>query len=618
MELDPISGGIAKQLYQDATVHVSGYEETTFPDNFFDLVISNVPFANYKPYDPKHNKRRFSLHDYYFVKSLAHTRPGGIVAFITSSFTMDKVRARARKAIADQADFLGAIRLPNNAFKKNAGTEVTTDIIFLRKKGAGRAMDAEPWIETVEAMSGTDKITINEYYKRHPEMMLGTMSLEGTQYRAGEQALVSDGRDLGQALGEAVEKLPEGVVGVEQHEATRPYVEAATIPAPGDVKDEGFVFHGDNLMRKVGDELVPAQLPTGKDGKPTAASRRKVRIIKDILPIRDAARRVLKLQREDATDRAIEKAMKRLNQRYDTFVEKHGYLSAKENKTAFAVDPDSSLILALENWNADTKTAAKADIFTKKTIARVTPVESVESVKDGLMVSLNEGGRIDWKHIARISGVSAKQAQQELLEEGVVYENPEGGWETADAYLSGNVRAKLAAAKAAAAVDSKYKRNAAALEAVQPEDLPPHKIATRLGSPWTPPEYLSQFIGSLLNIEPDAVKVEYLEGVGRWVITSGTRYTPLNDFRNRTEAMETWGTPDRDFFNLLDAALNLRKVAVTRKDSGGKESTDVKATDAAQEKLSKIKEEFERWIYADTGRAETIAQIYNTDYNNIK
>ncbi len=510
VELDDISGRILKQLYQGANVHIGGFETLALPDNFYDLAIGNVPFADVKVYeehDKDLNALRLPLHDFFVAKALKKVRPGGVVAFITSRYTMDKKNARFREYLAKQADLLGAIRLPSNAFKGIANTEVTTDILLLRKRAPGTPATGESWTGLAESGLRDDENTparINEYFVRHPEMMLGRLSFEGSMYRAQELTLSPDGRNLSEALREAFARFPANIL---ESSPALPSVMDTTLPdrlpAPGDVKEGAYTVENETLYIKKGPELVPVPVPA------TTLKR-----IKGMMDIRDALREVFRTQLDEAPEADIVAARNDLTRRYDRFVKTHGYLNQQGNKQAFQEDPDYPALAALERWDPKTKTATKAAIFTQRTIHPRIKVQQVGTANEALLVSLNETGRVDLARMAALTNQSPESVVRELGE--LVYENPEGSWETRDEYLSGNVRQKLAVAKTAAAEDSRYARNVPALEAAIPQDLKPSEISVRLGAAWIPVSDVERFLKETL--EANAVSVRFHEALGKWTV----------------------------------------------------------------------------------------------------
>jgi len=601
VELDSITGGIAKQLYQTADVRVQGFEEAKLPDNFYDAAISNVPFGNYKLHDPRYNRYNLSIHDYFFAKSLDKVHPGGIVAFITSHYTMDKKDSRVRRYIDERADLMGAIRLPNTAFKGNAGTEVTTDIIFLRKRGEGGKMHFNDWVETKPVTVEGVEMQVNEYFKAHPEMMLGKLSLEGSMYSGKELTLKPDSRDIADALNGAVAKLPENVY-------TKPEVKVKeetvlqSIPAPDYVKQNAFAVTQESgqLYQKMGDRLVPVQVAD------TVAAR-----IKGMINIRGAVRDVLRLQLEDAADTTVKAAQKELNKVYDAFVKKHGFIHNRSNVAAFRKDPDMPLLLSLEYYDRETKTATKAAIFTKRTMLQQKKIEKADTAKEALIVSLNESGIIDFSLMERLTGKNSKELKDEL--KGLIFKNPEGDYETADAYLSGNVREKLSMAEAAAKADPAFKENVEALKAVQPDDLSAADIGARLGAGWVAPTYIDQFLAHLMGIGGHT-RTSHAQILSSWKVDLVHSWS---DIKRSVAATATWGTSRYNAINLVEGALNLRVPTVYDK-MDDKSVVNQAETVAAREKQQQIKDEFKKWLWLDPERRRYLVRKYNDEYNNLR
>ena len=603
IELDPITGRIAALLYPEANITVAGFEAVRLPTDFFDAAISNVPFGNYGVHDPRYRKTPFvtrSIHDYFFARALDVVRPGGIVAFVTSSYTLDKVDSGMRRYLADRANLLGAIRLPNTAFKGNAGTEVTTDVIFLQKRPPQTPATGETWqaLDPVTGKNGAE-IPVNEYFARHPEMMLGQMALEGTMYRDNTPTLV--GTVTPEALEAAVARLPENVVTAwEGPEIVRGWDLASNVT---EVKDGGYTVKDGLVVVKEGAYLKPADLPT------SAVPR-----VKGMLRVRDTLNEVIRTQLEERPEAEIVAAREALGKEYDAYVRRHGYLSARDNLRAFDGDPDHPRLLALEEWDPDAKTATKAAIFTRRTIERYTPVQSAESGTEALTVSLNERGRVDWIRMQELTGRTPKELQDELGD--LVYRNPEGGaWETADAYLSGNVRAKLATAEAAAKADKAFARNAEALKRVQPKDLEPEEIEVRLGAGWVPAADYRAFIREITELAEHGLKVRYIEPLATWKVT-------VPDWNRDTVAnAQTWGTSRMYAHELIDDAMNLRTPTVwdvIRDSEGERRVVNQQETTAAREQQQKIMDRFKVWVWEDAERADRLAQAYNEGYNNLR
>ena len=512
VELDSITARIAKQLYPDASVFAKGFEETALPDNFFDAVIGNIPFGNYPVHDPVYRNSPVTrtIHDYFLAKSLDKLRAGGVMALVTSRYTMDKQDSTMRRYLADRADLVGAIRLPDTAFKANAGTEVTTDILFLQKRSPGSASSraGEAWRELARIDTPDGAVSVNEYFVRHPEMMLGEMRLEGTMYRDREPTLTGELSPV--RLAQAVASLPQGICAPRDAgpDRARPPPESNSLfESDGtDVKDGAYAVRDGLLAIRRGSVFETAKVPG------SVAWR-----IRGMLAVRDAIRIVFRTQLDEAPEERIAEARRLLNDIYDSFVSRYGPLSSRENVKAFAGDPDQPLLFALENYDPETKRARKTAIFERRTLERYRPVAHVETAAEALAVSLNETGELHWPRMEQVTGRPARALQRELG--SLVYCNPEGGvWETADRYLSGDVRRKLEVATVAAGLAPSYERNIEALKAVQPVDLEPGDIEARLGSSWIPVTDIRDFVSALLDTAPRSVRVGYAAPIATWTV----------------------------------------------------------------------------------------------------
>jgi len=604
IELDSITGRLAKALYPDASVHVAGFEKVKLPNNYFDLAIGNVPFGDYGVHDPEFKGKpglTSRIHDFFFAKALNKVRPGGVVAFITSHHTMDKRNSTIRRHLAQQADLVGAIRLPNTTFKGNAGTEVTTDIIFLQKRAPGQPVAGEAWsdLRHIEGKDG-QIIDVNEYFANHPEMMLGEMALEGSMYAANTPTLT--GVFTSEAMDAAIAKLPENIITPFERPATKatPGKHISMVPEAGTMKDSGYGIVDGKLVQRIGDEIKPAAL-TGKN-----ADR-----VKKLIPIRDAARTTLRVQLEDKSDAEVKKAQAQLGAAYDSFVKEFGPISDKPNVRAYAEDPDLPLLLSLEDFDAEKKTAKKTAIFTERTVAKYAPISSAETAAEAMAVSLNEYGRLDWARMQELTGRDPEQLREELGP--LVYRSPDGRqWQTAEEYLSGDVRSKLRDAEAAAASDKSYSRNVEALKSVQPVDLKPNEIDARLGASWVPKEVVSLFARETLKAP---VSIGHAAGIGAWTVTPG------RSGMNSVENSQVYGTNRYSGHELLEMALNSQvpKVYDTYSEHGvTKTVLNEKETIIAQEKQQNIKDRFKEWIWENPSRAETLAQKYNDEFNNLR
>lgn len=606
VEIDALTARLAKALYPDADIRAQAFEDATLPTNHFDLAISNVPFGDYAPFDAKFNPRKFHIHDYYFPASLARVRPGGLVVFITTRGTMDKLAPAVREVIAKEADLVGAVRLPNTTFQKNANTRVTTDIIILRKRISGELPAGPAWLESKPFDLGNGETApVNEYFHQHPHLMLGRWELlEHGLYGRSEPSLVDDGRDLVEAMASAFAKLPPKLY--QPLTAAQAMTFRQAMPAPPGVKPGAYVLTeegGGGLARREGDELVVL----------TDVPAQTARRVRGMIRVREAARTCLQVQVEDRSEFEIESARFRLNQAYDQFVGQFGPLSETANMRAFVGDPDLPLLLSLENYDEDAGTAAKTAIFRERTIQRKLPVERVDTAKEALVVTLNERARVDLQRIGELVGQSPAEFLPALR--GAVFLNPENKkWETEDDYLSGNVREKLAVAERAAKREARFRENVEALRAVQPADLTASEVDARLGAVWIPAEDVALFARKLLRVpaKSDEVRVVHVPQVGLWTVEA--EHFVKTGVANRTE----WGTERAPANELIEGALNLRTPTIYDYDDEGKATVNAKATEAAREKQQKIKDRFAEWIWEDDARRERLVATYNREFNYLR
>ena len=600
VELDTVTARIAKKLYPDSMIFAQGFEKTQLPDNYFDAVVGNVPFGNYPVHDPSIKKPSLtrSIHDYFFAKSLEKVRPGGIMALITSRYTMDKQDSAIRKHLAEQADLIAAIRLPNTAFKGNAGTEVTTDILFLQKRAVGKEAAGEAWTETGTVQIEGRPVPLNEYYIRHPEMMLGEMQLQGSMYRDKEPTLT--GELTSELLHTAVSALPEGIYTPRNEGRSPPPVIQITEP-------ERFIGIKDGGYAEVDGQIV---IRNGPRFDPTSLSMTGAMRVRGLMQVRDAVREVLRTQLDDEPEAQITAARQHLNKVYDRFVSRHGPITTPENYRVFHGDPDHPLLLSLENYNPEKKIATKTAIFTQQTLQRYQPVSHVETAAEALAVSLNETGGIDWERMAALTGTGVKEMQAEL--EGQVYRTPEGGWETADAYLSGDVRAKLKTAEAAAEINPLYRPNVDALKAVQPADILPGDIHARLGASWIPRSDIQDFICGLLQVPKGEITVSHAGEIATWSVK--LNYTAAHTVSNTA----TYGTKRMSASDLIEDALNMRVPTVYDALEDGTRVVNQTETITAREAQQKLKDRFATWIWEDAERTERLARLYNDTFNNLR
>ena len=600
VEIDPTTAAIARALYPKTQISQQGFEQTMLADGRFDLAISNVPFGNYTVFDPAFNRHHFLIHDYFFAKALDKVRPGGLVAFVTSMGTMDKTDSRLRGYLEERAELLGAIRLPNTAFKRNANTEVTTDILFLRRLEDGEQPCGYVWRELAEHTNPSgEKFQINQYFARHPEMLCGTMANEGTMYRDGEPALIPDDRDLADALRHAVSQLPQGIFRSLRVDRLAEQEEPDIIPAPHGIKEGAFVLHDGQIARCQKAELILVKNLSGE------GSRR----IRGLIEVREALRETIHTQLEELGEPAIVAARQQLNLRYDRFVFRFGPVNASANRRVFHDDPDFPLLCSLEDYRHDTKRATKTAIFRERTIHSAAPVRHAESAKDALVVTLNERGVVDLPHMAELLQRSVDDFMPEL--KGILFLNPETQrWETEDQYLFGEVRDKLAAARQAATEDPRFQENVAALEAVQPEDLRPSEIEARLGAAWIPAGDVSAFASALLGGEQ--VEVSHSPTVGTWFVRSSERA------KSSVANTDEWGTNRYSALDLIQDSLNLKTPTVYDRDEKGNPFVNANETEAARERQEKIKERFKSWIWEDDERRERLSRRYNDEFNSVR
>ena len=606
VELDSITGRIAKQLYPKADITVAGFETTDRRD-FFDLAIGNVPFGQYQVNDRAYNKLGFSIHDYFFAKTLDQVRPGGVIAFVTSRYTMDKQSPEVRKYIAQRAELLGAIRLPNNAFKANAGTEVVSDIIFLQKRD--RPIDIEPdWVHLGE---NEDGFSNNQYFIDNPEMVLGRQTSESTQY--GRQDFTVEpyeDLDLATQLRYAIQNIGGKYEAAELPDLGENDAIQDTIPADPNVKNYSYaVVDGEVYYRENSVMVKPGLNATAKER------------VKGLAELRDCVHRLIDLQMWESDDISIRTEQQRLNRLYDRFTEKYGLINSRGNALAFADDSSYYLLCSLEMLDDEDKAKlkGKADMFTKRTIRQQRSVDSVDTAAEALALSIGEKARVDMAYMSQLTGKSEDDIIDEL--NGVIFLDPVyGDWQTADEYLSGNVRQKLREAENAAVDSPGYLPNVEALRAAQPKDLDASEIEVRLGATWIDKKYIQQFMFELL--EPPvyarrSLEVNYSEFTAEWNI-SGKNSIPYNDINARM----TYGTDCANAYKILEDTLNLRDVRIydTVRDADGKEKRvlNSKETTLAQQKQQAIKEAFRDWIWKDPDRRRELVQLYNERFNSTR
>ena len=605
VELDELTGNIAKYLYPNADVRVQGFENAKIPDNYMDMAISNVPFGNYAIVDKSYPKSvTGAIHNYFFAKALDKVRPGGIVAFITSRYTMDAQDSAVRHYIAQRADLLGAIRLPDSAFKGNANTEVVTDILILKKREAGTPHAGEEFENTGWHHQNINIYErTNNYFADHPEMVLGTPASTGSMYRSNSLTYTAKPGNLQKQI----EKAFASIKGKMDYPVQRTQEEIrAEIKAAAGKAKNGQIIKKDGKLYRNRDGVLEEVSDVGKGD---------AEIMSAVVELRDTARKLLDAQLDGISDKQISTFRKALNSQYDAFVKKYGILNSQKNKRLIGMDVDSPFIMALENYDKDTKKATKADIFNKNTIEPVKTVTSVNTVEEGLIVSMNETGGVDAARIAELLGESVETVTRALLDNRMAFKNRDGKLETAEKYLSGNVKAKLRDAEALAEGDPDYTANVEELRKIIPADIPAEDISVQPGGTWIPDSVYSDFVAETLgsrNYEwKQNATVTYNKLLGNFKVTVSDAW-----LKGRPENVSTWGTPDRSFINIFEATLNSKSVVVKRKLDDGSSVVDKQATAAAQEKQEKIRAEFQRWLWADDTRKETLVRLYNDVFNN--
>ena len=610
VELDTISAGIAQQLYQKSSIAAQGFENVNIPDSFFDGVVGNVPFGDFKVVDKKYDKHNFLIHDYFFAKSLDKLRPGGVMALITSKGTMDKENSSVRKYIAQRAELLGAIRLPNDTFKSSAGTEVVSDILFLQKRD--RLIDIEPdWVHLDTNENG---IRMNSYFVQNPEMVLGEMKTVSGRF--GQQVTCEPYTDsnLADLLSDAIANIHGEISDYENDVATDELEEDMSIPADASVKNFSYSVVNDKLYFRENSRMIPVTVSA------TAESR-----IKGLIIIRDCTRNLIELQADDYPGEDIKAAQELLNAKYDNFTAKYGLINSRANKSAFSDDSSFALVSALEILGDEGQLERKADIFFKRTIMPHKPITQVDTASEALAVSIGEKACIDMEYMQSLTGKEENELFNDL--KGVIFLNPlyeenndnQSKYFTADEYLSGNVREKLAIARNSAKVDSRFSINVEALEKVQPEDLTASEISVRLGSTWLPVDIVQQFIYEFLNTPgyaKSSIIVHYSRYTGEWSI-DGKSYD-----RSNVKAYNTYGSARINAYRIIEETLNLKDVRifdyVEDIDGNRKAVLNKKETAIAQSKQELIKQGFQDWVWSDPERRERLCKLYNERFNSIR
>ena len=610
VELDSITGRIARQLYQNADIMIGGFETVNFSDNTFDLIVGNVPFGQYQVMDKRYNKLKFSIHDYFFAKSLDLLRPGGVIAFITSSYTMDKQSSAVRKYIAQRAELLGAIRLPNTAFKENAGTETVTDILFLQKRE--RMIETEPdWLYLDTTIEG---FTINRYFVEHPEMILGNLKLDTLQY--GREACVCVPKEdvtLKELLDEAIHHITGTYQESEPYDFTLDENDES-IPADPDVRNYSYTVFNNKVYYRENSRMYPMALSL------TAQER-----IKGMVEIRDCVRKLIEYQMEDYPDEDITMQQRLLNEQYDDYTRKYGLLNSRANKTVFRDDAAYPLLCSLEHLDENGNLKRKADMFYKRTIEPRIPITHVETASEALAVSLSEKAGIDLPFMSSLLGIDREmktiidELKGRIYKDPLSEDDPLSGWQTADEYLSGNVREKLKIAELKSEINPEYRINVEALKNVQPEDLTAADIAVQLGSTWLPVEVVQQFMEETFQMNSYAkkqIQVHYQNMVSEWFITHKTWD------RNNVQVNSVYGTERANAYRILEDTLNLRDIRIydyiTDSDGKKKAVLNHKETVIAQGKQELLKQSFQDWIWKEPERRNQLEKLYNEKFNSIR
>ena len=602
VELDDITGRIARQLYPKADVRISGFEKTDFQNDFFDVAVGNVPFGNYQVPDRAYDKLGFQIHDYFFAKTLDKVRPGGIVAFVTSKGTMDKQSPQVRKYLAQRAELVGAVRLPNTAFKENAGTEVTSDILFFKKRD--RLMDIEP--DWVHLSTNADGISMNQYFADHPEMIVGRMAEVSGPHGMETACLPDESRPFEEQLRDAISNINATYEAVELEEGEE--LAFDTIPADPNVKNYSYCVVDDKVYYRENSIMKPADVSESMEER-----------IKGMIGIRDCTQELINMQMEEYSDAAITAKQQELNDRYDDFSKKFGLISSQTNKRAFNQDSSYCLLCSLEKLDDEGKFEGKADMFTKRTIKRAEVVTSVDTASEALAVSLSEKARVDLPYMAELAGKSEDEIADELA--GVIFKNPlTDRWETADEYLSGNVREKLSVAKSYAENHPEYAVNVSALERVQPKELDASEIEVRIGATWIDPKYIEDFMRETFQtpdylFNRDVVGVQFSGITGQWNVKGKNA-----DYGN-TLVHSTFGTGRANAYKILEDSLNLKDTRIydtVVEDGKEKRVLNKKETTLASQKQEAIREAFKDWIFRDPERRAALTAKYNELFNSTR
>lgn len=600
VEIDSISGRIASQLYQKNTIAVKGFEDVELPDSFFDVAVGNVPFGDFKPYDKRYDKNKFVIHDYFFAKTLDKVRPNGVIAFITSKGTLDKKDESVRRYISQRAELIGAIRLPDDTFKKNAGTEVTTDIIFLKKRD--KVTDIED--DWVELDTTEDGIRMNKYFVDHPEMILGEMKEESTQYGMDFTCKAYENANLDDLLEKAIQNLNAEI---EDYQIDIIDEEETSIPADPSVRNFSYTIVDEQVYYRENSQMYLQELPL------TAINR-----IKNMIAIRDCVRNLIEVQLDDGSDEEVKQLQAKLNGLYDYFVKNYGLINSRTNERAFSEDSSYYLLCSLEILNENKQFVRKADMFSKRTIKPNKVISKADNSIDALILSISEKARVDIEYIQQLTGKTQEEVIKDL--EGSIYKDPiSEEYVTVDEYLSGNVRNKLKIAQRFAESNPEYEINVKALEQVKIKDLSASEISVRLGATWIPVSDIEDFMFELLETNQhkrDYIKVHYSDYTSEWNISGKSEDT------GNIKAINTYGTARANAYKIIENTLNLKDVRIfdTVIDIDGKEKKvlNTKETAIAQSKQDLIKSKFEDWIWKDQARRERLVNSYNEKFNNIR
>ena len=603
VELDSLTGRIARLLYPKANITVDGYEKTAFPNDFFDAAVGNVPFGQYKVADKKYDKFNFLIHDYFFGKTLDQVRPGGVIAFVTSKGTMDKENPKVRKYIAQRAELLGAVRLPNTAFKANAGTEVTSDILFLQKRD--RIVDIEPdWVHLSQDENG---IAMNSYFVEHPEMVVGSMEMVSGPYGMESTCVPDDSIPFEEQLQKSLSFIEGSYEEIELEELNEEMT-AEVIPAVPEVKNFSYALIDERLYYRENSLMRPVE-----------ASEGMLERIKDMVAIRDCTRELIRLQLEDYPDEQIHSRQKQLNDLYDSFAKDYGRIYSKTNKRAFHQDSSYCMLCSLEKQDEEGNFLGKADMFTKRTIKKAEVVTSVDTASEALAVSLAEKAAIDFEYMSELSGKDEDTLIEELT--GIIFKNPlSEEWETADAYLSGNVRNKLEAAETFAKNEPMYAVNVEALKRVQPRELDASEIEVRIGATWIEPRFIEDFMREVFEtpehlLNRDVIKIQYSDVTGQWNVKGKNA-----DYGNSLVNM-TYGTSRRNAYQILEDSLNLKDSRVydtVIEDGKERRVLNKKETTIAAQKQDAMREAFRDWVFRDMDRRNELVSKYNVLFNSTR